>query len=61
MGVRRYSPSAGHWFQQDVYAGAFANLALSSDPLTGNRYSFTGANPINFVELDGQTWSGRSG
>jgi RHS repeat-associated protein len=53
MGARRYSPKAGRWLEQDLYYNALDNLALSLDPLYSNRYLFTGANPINFVELDG--------
>jgi RHS repeat-associated protein len=58
MGARRYSPSTGRWLQQDVYADALDNLGLSQDPLTANRYAFLGANPVNYVELDGHSfWS----
>jgi RHS repeat-associated protein len=53
MGARHYSPTRGRWFQQDTYSSALANLGLSLDPLTQNRYQFTGANPINFIEVDG--------
>jgi hypothetical protein len=53
MGARHYFPAQARWFQQDLYADALANLGLSTDPLNSNRYLFTGANPINYVELDG--------
>ena len=53
MGARHYFPQQGRWFQQDQYADALDNLGLSTDPLNSNRYVFTGANPINYVELDG--------
>lgn len=53
MGARRYSPAAGRFLQQDLYYGALDNLGLSSDPLTANRYLYTGANPVNYVEVDG--------
>ncbi len=53
MGARRYSPGTGRWLQQDLYYGAFDNLGLAQDPLNANRYLFTGANPITYVELDG--------
>ena len=53
MGARTYYPGIGRWFQQDHYPDALDNLGLSTDPLTANRYSFTAANPINYVELDG--------
>jgi RHS repeat-associated protein len=57
MGARTYYPGAGRWFQQDQYAGALNNLGLSTNPLTANRYSFTGANPINYIELDGHAFT----
>ncbi len=53
FGARRYAPSTGRFIQRDSYFGALGNLGLSSDPLTGNRYSFAGGNPVNFVEQDG--------
>jgi hypothetical protein len=37
---------------------ALDNLGLSADPLNSNRYLFTGANPINFIELDGHGFGG---
>jgi RHS repeat-associated protein len=61
MGARRYSPSAGRWMQEDVYAGARADLGLSADPLTANRYLFTGANPVGLVELDGHYFANDDG
>lgn len=39
--------------QRDVYDDALANLNLSRDALTGNRYALAGGNPVNFVEIDG--------
>ena len=56
MGARRYSASTGRWLSQDMYYGALDDLGLSQDPLTANRYAFLGANPINYVELDGHYW-----
>jgi RHS repeat-associated protein len=53
MGARRYSPSSERFLQQDIYQGALADLDLSTNPLSSNRYEFTGANPINYVEVDG--------
>jgi RHS repeat-associated protein len=53
MGARRYGPDTAHFLQQDEYSGALDDLGLSQDPLTENRYSLTGANPVNFVEVDG--------
>jgi RHS repeat-associated protein len=56
MGARRFSPKENHFLQEDRYAGALANLDLSLDPLTQNRYALAGGNPANFVEVDGH-WS----
>ena len=53
MGARRYGPDVGRFLQQDVYAGALSDLGLALDPLTQNRYSLAGGNPISFVEFDG--------
>jgi RHS repeat-associated protein len=53
MGARRYSADVGRFLQFDLYASALANFGLSTDPLTQNRYALAGANPINFVEVDG--------
>lgn len=53
MGARRFSPTQGRFLQRDHYHGAVANLGLSLDPLTGNRYGFAWANPISYVETDG--------
>lgn len=36
-----------------MYFGALSNLGLSTDPLTQNRYSLAGTNPVSFVEIDG--------
>lgn len=53
MGARRFSPSINRFLQLDLYQGALANLRLSIDPLTQNRYSLAAGNPISFVEVDG--------
>jgi RHS repeat-associated protein len=53
MGARRFSPDTSRFIQDDFYNDALGDLALGTDPITGNRYEFGGANPINFVELDG--------
>jgi RHS repeat-associated protein len=53
MGARRYSAATGRFLQVDLYYSALDNLGLSEDPLTQNRYALAGANPINFVEVDG--------
>ncbi|HEX2049435.1 MAG TPA: Ig-like domain-containing protein [Actinomycetota bacterium] len=53
MGARRFSPDDTRFLQQDVLYSSLANLGLSLDPLTQNRYSFAGGNPVSFVEVDG--------
>ncbi|MEP6468151.1 MAG: DNRLRE domain-containing protein [Chloroflexota bacterium] len=53
MGARRYSPDAARFLQLDYFNGALADLALSSDPLTSNRYGLAGGNPLSFIESDG--------
>jgi len=60
FGARRYSASTGRFIQRDSYFGALDDLDLSTDPINGNRYALTGANPINFVEFDGHKggWGG---
>jgi RHS repeat-associated protein len=53
MGARRFSPSMHSFIQDDRYEDALDDLRLSSDPLTQNRYSLAGGNPVSFVETDG--------
>ncbi|MDQ4124324.1 MAG: DNRLRE domain-containing protein [Actinomycetota bacterium] len=53
MGFRRFGPDGRSFLQPDSYQGAVANLGLSMDPLTGNRYSLAAGNPVSFVEFDG--------
>jgi RHS repeat-associated protein len=53
MGARRFGPDTAQFLQEDVYQDALADLSLSTDPLTQNRYGLAGGNPVNFVEVDG--------
>jgi RHS repeat-associated protein len=53
MGARRYGPDMGQFIQRDAYQGALRDLGLALDPLTQNRYSLAGGNPVSFVEYDG--------
>ena len=53
MGARRFGPDTSRFLQSDRYAQALSNLGLSVDPLTSNRYSLAGGNPLSFVEVDG--------
>ncbi|HYO60731.1 MAG TPA: RHS repeat-associated core domain-containing protein, partial [Actinomycetota bacterium] len=61
MGARRFGPDSQSFLQPDQYGGALANLGLSMDPLTGNRYSLAGGNPVGFVEVDGHTLNKAAG
>jgi RHS repeat-associated protein len=53
MGFRDYSPALNRFLTRDMYNGALADLNLSTNPFTGNRYAFGGGNPISNIELDG--------
>ncbi|MFE4579683.1 RHS repeat-associated core domain-containing protein [Streptomyces chartreusis] len=59
MGFRDYDPGLNRFTTRDMYSGALADMSLGSDPFTGNRYAFTGGNPVSGVELDGHlAWFG---
>ncbi|MGA5068242.1 DNRLRE domain-containing protein [Streptomyces exfoliatus] len=53
MGFRDYDPGLNRFTTRDMYNGALADMGLGTDPYTGNRYAFTGGNPVSRVELDG--------
>jgi RHS repeat-associated protein len=53
MGVRRFDPTAQRFLQLDQYQDALADLTLSTDPLTQNRYDLAAGNPLSHVEYDG--------
>ncbi|XCW06505.1 DNRLRE domain-containing protein [Streptomyces sp. HUAS MG47] len=53
MGFRDYNPDLNRFTTRDMYTGALADMKLGTDLMTGNRYSFTGGNPVSRVELDG--------
>ncbi|GAA3163752.1 hypothetical protein GCM10010451_09760 [Streptomyces virens] len=53
MGFRNYDPGLNRFTTRDMYNGALADMSLGADPYTGNRYAFTGGNPVSSVELDG--------
>jgi RHS repeat-associated protein len=53
MGFRDYSPALNRFLTRDMYNGALADLNLTTNPFTGNRYAFGGGNPITNIELDG--------
>ncbi|MDR2985332.1 MAG: hypothetical protein LBV34_10880, partial [Nocardiopsaceae bacterium] len=52
-GARNYSPAGDHFLTPDYFHGALADLQLSTDPLTQDRYALTGGNPVSFID-----WSG---
>lgn len=56
MGFRDYSPGLNRFTTRDMYNGALADMSLGADPYTGNRYAFTGGNPVSRTELDGHSW-----
>jgi hypothetical protein len=35
------------FLQPDLYRGALSDLSIGSDPLTQNRYSLAGGNPLS--------------
>jgi RHS repeat-associated protein len=53
MGFRDYHPGLNRFLTRDTYNGALADLNLSLNPWTGNRYAFAGGNPITGIEHDG--------
>ncbi|MBE1605586.1 DNRLRE domain-containing protein [Actinopolymorpha pittospori] len=53
MGFRDYSPGLNRFLSRDSYNGALADMNLTTDPFTGNRYAFAAGNPITRIELDG--------
>lgn len=55
MGFRDYNPGLNRFTSRDMYNGALADMGLGADPFTGNRYAFTGGNPISQIEVDGHT------
>ncbi|MBE4736255.1 DddA-like double-stranded DNA deaminase toxin [Streptomyces caniscabiei] len=61
MGFRTYDPGLNRFLTRDMYGGALADMGLTMDPYTGNRYAFAGGNPISFIEIDGHlfglSWS----
>jgi RHS repeat-associated protein len=53
MGTRRFDPTTQRFLQADQYQGALNDLALSTDPLTANRYALAASNPLSAIEYDG--------
>jgi len=52
-GSRRFGTDTSKFLQPDQYNGALANLRLSLDPLSQNRYNLAGGNPLSSIEWDG--------
>lgn len=50
LGPRLLDPAINRFVGADSYVGAAANMDLASDPLTGNRYLYAGANPVNLID-----------
>jgi RHS repeat-associated protein len=53
MGIRRFNPGSARFVQLDLLRSALSDLSFSLDPLTQNRYSLAGGNPVSFIEWDG--------
>jgi RHS repeat-associated protein len=53
MGARRFATGVSRFLQPDLFRGALSDLSIGSDPLTQNRYSLAGGNPLSFIEWDG--------
>ena len=53
MGFRTYDPTLNQFLSRDMYNGALSDVALDTDPFTGNRYTFGAGNPVSNIELDG--------
>jgi RHS repeat-associated protein len=58
MGFRTYDPGLNTFTTRDMYNGALADMNLTTNPLTGNRYAFGGGNPTTNIELDGHNLLG---
>lgn len=61
MGFRDYDPAQSRFLTRDSYSSADADMGLTTNPWTMNRYAFGGGNPINIVEQDGHIGCGLFG
>jgi RHS repeat-associated protein len=61
MGFRNYDPGLNQFLSRDMYNGALADMNLSTDPFTANRYTFGAGNPVTNIELDGHMLVAPSG
>jgi RHS repeat-associated protein len=48
LGSRIYDPTTDRFTTSDSFVGGSMDVALATDPLTGNRYLFAAANPVAF-------------
>src|SRR5258707_13203702 len=61
MGFRNYDPGVNQFLSRDMYDSALADMSLTTDPFTGNRYTFGAGNPISNIELDGHMFPAGGG
>ncbi|TVT26499.1 hypothetical protein FNH05_31355 [Amycolatopsis rhizosphaerae] len=61
MGFRNYDPGTNRFLSRDSYEGALADLNMTADPYTGNRYAFGGGNPLSNIEMDGHEFVDANG
>ena len=50
LGPRIYDPTTDRFTSADSFVGSSGDMALGTDPLTGNRYLFAAANPVGFYD-----------
>lgn len=50
IGPRIYDPDIHRFVSVDEFTNAVPNLDLALDPLTGNRYLYAGADPVNLID-----------
>jgi RHS repeat-associated protein len=50
LGPRIYDPTTDRFTTADSFVSGGADMALGTDPLTGNRYVFAAANPVAYYE-----------
>ncbi|HEU5002704.1 MAG TPA: hypothetical protein VFW71_07995 [Actinomycetota bacterium] len=50
LGPRLLDPTVGRFTSADNWVASEADLALQTDPLTGNRYLYAGANPAGMID-----------
>jgi RHS repeat-associated protein len=61
MGFRNYAANLNQFLSRDMYNGALADMSLTTDPFTGNRYTFGAGNPVSNIELDGHMFPAGGG